>query len=148
MRREMSSVVVKKTQISSRIKSGFSAILPYHTGPHSLKGKASGFIIYELYLLYVHVQYSIIPRRNVSIEYVLLVKEREKLLILVEFSRGNATTYHGKTTNLLPTGFQKGFKNKKRHASVPEISMNLLDQPSFPLWLAAIKSRGKEKNGF
>lgn len=67
--------------------------------------------------------------------------KKGKALILVEFSEGDATKNYHRNYLLLPTGFQKGFK-KKGHASVPEISVDLLDQPNFPLWLAAIKSRG------
>lgn len=45
------------------------------------------------------------------------------------------------TTSLFQRLSRKVSK-KKGHASVPKISVDLLDQPNFPLWLAAIKSRG------
>lgn len=85
---------LKETQISSRIKSGFSAILPYHAGPHSLKGKASGFII---------------PRR---MDRVTLAKERKSFDWSLSNSQRDATKNYHSNYLLLPTGFQKGFKKK------------------------------------
>ncbi len=86
--------LLKETQISSRIKSGFSAILPYHAGPHSLKGKASGFII---------------PRR---MDRVTLAKER-KSFDPCRILRGRC---HQKLPSQLPpssNGFPERFQKKK-----------------------------------